>query len=300
MKCLQNDHVRVNVAPQHGFVIASIELSDSTENILWNPPNSSLDALPSDDLGPSGDPSIQYFDREILAGGWFPMFPTAGLPGSDTERWMHGELPRLRWNVVEESDTHITAVVDTPATSFNVQRTVRLIGDTISAATRVRNHSGRTQQVTFGEHPCFSRKVFAHGVLEAAPRTVRVTSPADLINARLVGDREFCWPNGLMTTGETVDLSVIPGAPDGRHDHISLSGIKKATIRGRRHTVDLEWDLPHALLWQNFGNLDVFALEPMSAPGRTFDDAVAADAVTTLRDKQTLQTWMSLRVRTAR
>lgn len=302
---VHSDRLRVTVAPQHGFTIAGIALAGSDHNVLWNPPTASFDPLPTDDLGPAGEPSIEYFDRRILAGGWFPMFPTAGLPGSAADRWMHGELPRVAWQVTDQSDAHVTAVVDTPGSGIRVHRTVRVVSDTVAVTIRAENRSGRTQRVTYGEHPCFARSLFASGAVLAHPARARVTSAADPPNAHLIADADFPWPTAPSAAGDTIDLSKIPATADGRHDHISLADISSVQLRGARHVVDLAWDpvqMPHALLWQHFRPAgspwdgDVFAIEPMSAPGRTFDDAEHAGSVTDLLPGHILRTWMSMRV----
>lgn len=300
-----SDRLRVTVAPKHGFTITAIELLDGGENVLWQPADASFHDLPATELGPAGEASIDSFDRSVLAGGWFPMFPTAGLPGTSADRWMHGEAPRIAWSVVDESDSHLTAVVDTPATDIRVHRTLRVADDMVTVTTRAENRSGRDQHITFGEHPCFSRAVFAGGSLLADPARAVVTSAADPLNARLLPGQEFRWPGAPDARGGSLDQSSLPRVPDGRHDHVSLTGISRMQLRGDRHVVDLEWDaigLPNALVWQHFRptgspwNGDVFAIEPMSAPGRTFDDAVAAESVTNLADGQTLETWMSMRI----
>ena len=296
------------VAPQHGFTIASIMLSGDEENVLWNPPNASFAALPVADLGPSGKDSIDHFDRVVIAGGWFPMCPTAGPPGSDQGRWMHGEAPRLQWTVVDQSEAHVAAVLTTPSTGIHLERIVTVHDDTVRADTRMVNVSGKRQAITFGEHPCFARQTFASGVIDASPHSAQVPALADPVNALLRGDREMSWPLATASDGRTVDVSQIPECADQRHDHISLEGVAAVKIRGPRHTVDVEWDgvcMPHALLWQHFSPPgspwpgDVFAVEPMSAPGRTLDDAIASQALTYLDVDGSLETWASIRVRPA-
>lgn len=303
---IQSDRLRVSVAPQHGFVIASVALAGTDENLLWNPPEPSFEALSLTDLGSPGDESIDRFDREVLAGGWFPMFPTAGLPGSAPDRWMHGEAPRIPWTVVEQSASHVTAAVETPVTRIRVLRRVVVTDDTVTVTTIAHNRSGQLQHVTFGEHPCFSRAVFAGGELDIKPSGARVGSLADPPNALLAEEHAFAWPNAFSPVHGVIDLSSIPSAPDGRHDHVALAGVSTASISGPRHSLDLAWDsenLPNALLWQHFNPAgspwegDVFALEPTSAEGRTFDEAVAADSVRALADDETLRFWMSLTVR---
>ena len=301
---LTTDQLEVDLYPEHGFVIGAIRHHTDPRNILWNPDGASFDPLPAADLGPAGDASVDTFDRQLLAGGWFAMFPNAGLP-SDITQWMHGEAPRLAWKVISAADTEVTCALRTPASGFRVERTVRVDGNTVAVTTRAVNDSGDTQQVAPGEHPCFSREVFAGGVLIADPDRAEVTSHADELNATLAASTPFTWPNAPLLEGGTTDLRVIPEEPDGRHDHVTLTGSGRVTAVGSTLAASLMWDqdaFPHSLLWEHFQPLgspwagDVFAIEPAHAPGRTSADAAAANAVTTVAPGETVTSWVQLQV----
>lgn len=302
---LSSDALEVAVAPEHGFTITSITLAGDDENVLWSPQGASLARLPDRELGPAGEASITHFDRNILVGGWFPMFPTAGPPGGVSHVWMHGELPRIAWKVDTSSKSEVTASATTPASGMEAHRTVRLVEDTVHVLTSVINQSGRAQQVTFGEHPCFARQVFASGRLLLRPTLASTGAPADNDNSVLVPDQHFDWPTARAARGGGVNLADVPTAADGRHDHISLVGVASALVCGKRHTLDISWDaamMPNALLWQHFRPVsspwdgDVFALEPMSAPGRTYQDAVTSGNTLTIQAEETITFSMSMRV----
>lgn len=304
---LSNGLVQVDCYPEHGFVISAIRARGNDRNILWNPRGASFGPLPLRELGPAGNESVDSFDSSMLAGGWFAMFPTAGLPGNSDDRWMHGEAARLAWHIVAKSESEVVCRLRTPVSGFELERSVKLESTTVIVSMTATNMSGSTQRITFGEHPCFSRDVFAGGSLLATPREAEVTSHADPLNARLIENARFAWPHAPLIAGGTVDLSHIPLSPDRRHDHVTLGNLGALQIRGLDLSLSLSWDhakMPNTLIWEHFRPIgspwdgDVFAIEPSSAPGRTLTDATAASATTEIADKESISTWMKLSIQT--
>jgi galactose mutarotase-like enzyme len=305
---LENSFLTVTCYPFHGFVISAIVDRASGCNVLWNPPNGSLADLDGQ-IGLPGLASIASFDEGILVGGWFGMFPTAGLPGSRPDLWMHGEAPRLPWVVREVTETSVKCSVDLPNSGFHLERVVKLDGATVSVATTALNESVGPRSATFGEHPCFRRELFAGGriLLESGSRGT-VATPEQPEAARYAGDRPFTWPVVPLAAGGFEDASTLPRFADARQDHLILepSGSRMAIespLLGC--AVVIEYDpfvFRHALLWQHFlpdGSPwpgDVFAVEPSSAPGCTFDDAVAAGAVRIIEPGTSVSYWVSLRL----
>lgn len=303
---LSSDTIEVSCYPQHGFVIGAIRERADGRNVLWNTPNARFAPL-NGELGPTGSASIKTFDQGILAGGWFLMFPTAGLPG-DQPVWMHGEAARVPWTVVSTTTDSVVCEVSTPVSGFDLRRSVRVNGPEVRVETVAVNRSGETREVTFGEHPCFPRTEFAGGMAMVVPDTAVVSSTADPTNATLVSDAPFDWPVAPRTNSASTDLSRIPRYADGRHDHVELTvplGAVTLTDAERGRIVELTWDsesMPHALIWQHFRPVgspwdgDVFAVEPGSAPGRTLTEAISAAGTTRVGDGESLATWASLRV----
>jgi len=304
---LTNERLTVECFPEHGFVIGAIRPHSTQRNILWNPRGASFEALPVGDLGEPGAASIESFDRGILAGGWFVMFPTAGLPGESGNHWMHGEAPRLLWEVISATDVAVVCRLTTPVSGFELVRSVMLTDATVEVTTTATNLSGEIRHVTFGEHPCFSREQFAGGTIRANPLRARTTSTADPSNSNLVESTPFHWPSAPALGGNDFDLSEVPLRADGRHDHVGLEGIDECELRGEATSVFLKWDrlaMPNALIWQHFTPVgspwggDVFAVEPSSAPGRSLTDAQDSAAVTLVGAGESVSTWMTLRVET--
>ena len=303
---LETAALSVTCHPSHGFVISAIVDRASGQNILWNPPNAPLADLDGQ-IGPPGAESIETFDEGILAGGWFGMFPTAGLPGSRSDLWMHGEAPRLPWVVRDATATSISCSVDLPVSGFHLERVVQLDGTRVTVSTTEVNQSGGPRSITFGEHPCFRRELFAGGriVLQSGSHGW-VATPEQPEAARFAGDQPFLWPLVPLTTGGVEDASAVPMFPDARQDHLVLKPAGSRLVVESPQlgcAVVIEYDplaFQHALLWQHFlppGSPwpgDVFAVEPSSAPGCTFDDAVAAGAVRIIGDGESIRYWMSL------
>lgn len=281
--------LEVRAHPGHGFTIGQLTDLGTGTDLLWA--RESPVGRCSPDLGPPGDPSITTFDDDLLIGGWFPMFPTAGLPEPGARsRWMHGEVARLPWTVTAADETSLTAQVDTPASGFRVTRSVTLDEDGLAIRTWAVNRSGRHQEVTYGEHPCLSRRAFAGGRIHLRPVAAQVLPPAQPDAAALRVGPITAWPRAATLSGGSLDVGAVPDAPDGHHDHVAADLAEgvfavDAPPLGRRlqFTVDRR-ELGHLLLWRHFSppqrpGADVLALEPSSAPGRGFADATAAGAV---------------------
>jgi len=289
---LVNADVRVSAYQGHGFVITELRPAASGCNLLWSRPNAPLQDL-TEAIEPG--PAIEQFDESVFAGGWFGMFPLAGIPGqTDTDVAMHGEIPRVVWDITNVSATSVACRTRTPS-GFDVERMIELDGPTARVSTKARNRSGIARVITWGEHPCFDGAVFAGGRVSAAVCKAFITPEAsDAAATRFTPGPRFEWPTALRADGACDDVTRIPEHADGRHDHVSatLTGavieVSAPQLAGRiRVQVDLA-TTPELLLWQHFRPAsspwdgDVFALEVCSAPGRTLDDARQTGAATVI------------------
>jgi galactose mutarotase-like enzyme len=285
---MQTDALELDVLPEHGMTIVSLRLRGTQENVLWERDRDRHPTV-SRDIGPPGQPSIDTL-HGLFVGGWFEMSPHAGLPGvlDGRETMLHGEAPRLPWDVdVVESGVleASTACVRYP---LELRRRLELDGARVSVSSTIRNTGADSVTITHGEHPCFSRDVFSGGTIAVNARRAYVPPPLDVDNASLQ-EGEFTWPHAPAASGGHVDASQIPVEADGAHDHIALElaepWVMLTTALGHRITLELRLDThPYVLVWMNYrapskpslGKWDVFAIEPMTAPGRSIADAVAA------------------------
>ena len=192
--------------------------------------------------------------------------------------------------------------------SFEVVRRIETSSQGLTLTSTIANVGGEPAAYAWGFHPCFDRAVFAGGRIDVEVAEASVPGPAyDQANATLAVDQRFAWPHALRADGSTVDLGVVPDAPDGRHEHICLTlagGRMRISAPAHERTFALEVEtavFPAVLLWQDFlapgasfaGTADVFTLEPASYLGRSMDDAVTTDALRTLAPGEDASTTIS-------
>lgn len=293
---LASSSLFARVSPQHGCRIDQL-WGKSLPKWLWErpAPPQQVRALPSD-LGPSGHKSIASFDS-IFVGGWFPMLPTAGLPGQLEGRvsWLHGEACRLPWVVESVFANSITARLRLQTSPLEVRRRISIEGRSVSVFTAIENLSEAALLYTFGEHPCFSRDLFAGARLDISASRAVALGPLTPHRAQLRVNDDFTWPHAPLRAGGHMNLSQVPPLPVGAQDHVCLT-LKSGVLRiqtPKSLCINLKFDLeqfPFLLLWLctgKAGEADVFALEPMSSWGWSPDHAVASGTTRVLNSRET-------------
>lgn len=283
---LADDRIEVTVLPDHGMTVEALRIDG--ENLLWERPDHVPPPL-SRALGPSGAASIESL-HDLLIGGWFEMSPHAGLPGEldGAETMLHGEATRLPWNVEHCDATCLAASVRTVRWPLLLRREISIEAGRVCARSEITNEAEADLLVTHGEHPCFDRRLFAGGRLLLDAESSEVLAPLDPRHASAPAG-PFQWPLAPARSGGVVDFSAVPEAANGCHDHVAvkLAGPAIVLRSGAGHELALELDLeahPYVLLWRNFqassppgfGAWDVLAIEPTSAPGRSFAEAQAS------------------------
>jgi hypothetical protein len=266
---ITSDRIAVTSHPEHGFHITSVvDRSDGVE-LLWQRGSASPRAL-GDDLGPAGAPSVDTFDQDLLLGGWFLMFPSVGVPGSgDADHWMHGEAPRLAWQRREHTESRVRCSLHTPS-GFEVARVLSVRGPTLTVDTSIRNLTTEPLTWAMGEHPCFSRRAFAGGMISE-------------------GDEPTGWQIG------------IPSSANARQRHTILStgsGSIQFALPARGALLRVDPDFyPSLLVWEDYAGdsgRDVVAVEPATVPGRTTTEHTEAAAWRELGPGQIVHTAVQL------
>jgi galactose mutarotase-like enzyme len=306
---LRSAGLEVACDPSRGFTISSIVDLASGAEALWRRP-AHEPAAPTRALGGAGEASIPTF-LDGFTGGWFAMFPEVGYPlADDPTSFLHGEVVRLPWEVLDASEAHVAARVRTLRRPFEVERTLTLDGATLRVEERIANRGALGVPYAWGHHPCFSRATFAGGRIAIAPSAAHVPAPAHApAHAVLAPGSPFDWPCAPRRDGGVEDLSTVPDRRDGRVDHACLT-VPHGRIRieapryGRALQLDYDAELfPHVLLWQDlgprdgfplWGGGDTFALELSTIPGRSMPDAIAAGALRTLAPGATIETSVTL------
>lgn len=285
---LDDGTLRVSANLEHGFVVTELAPA-GVGNVLWTRPNRTEAALPerADAVSATDD-----FDEHVFIGGWFGMFPTAGIPAlTDSDRVMHGDLSRVRWSVEAQDALSVTASA-WARPGFRMRRSVTVQAGALHVATEVQNVTADDQMISFGEHPCLARAVFAGGRISMDAVSLRVPEErSEPAAARLLPGQQGQWPLALGIDGAQHDISRIPAASDGSHDHVALEvakGVVSVESPAHRGRLEFGFDsglLPHVLLWRHFQppatpwGGDVFSAEAMSTPGRSLQDPGAREAL---------------------
>lgn len=293
---LQNDELRVVCLPGHGMLVTEIVPRTRGVNLLWERSGGPLDdCLQPANATPEGDP----FDDQVFAGGWFGMFPNAGIPGvNDAEEQMHGVFPRAAWDVVAVDDVSVSCKLEVGG--FAAVRTLRLDGSRVRIKTEAMNTGHVTREVSFGEHPCFARDVFGEGavVVQAASACTMAEVSEPGAN-RFRAGQQFSWPFAADAESGLARVDNIPAQADGTHDHLCvrlshpLVEISAPRLAGRVLVRSDMRETQHLLFWRHFlpprspWQGDVFGIEMMSTPGRTRDDARESNALRVLRPGET-------------
>ena len=257
MRELASRQIVVCVEPAHGMTITSIIDRRTGIDLMWH--EESPGAL-TPNIGPAGPISRDTFDETIMIGGWFPMFPTAGGPGSRKDLWLHGEATRVEWNTDSATAETLLGNVTLPASNLSMARRIEVSGRTVTVATVVSNATSERAMVTAGEHPCFDIEALDISALDIGAGPVKV--PQD--------DK----------------IAHHPGYATGRAE------IHSEALGG---VVALEWDqdqLPGLMVWRR--GREVLALEPKSFVGRSADDV--GESWWTIEPGASRQWWMRIRI----
>jgi hypothetical protein len=272
---LDDGQVRVECLPGQGFTLASIVDRESGAEALWR--RAAYEAAPCRRwLGPAGEASIETF-IDVFVGGWF-----------------------------ESSSTAVEARVALVRRPLVLTRRVELADGLVRLHERVENVSDAAVPYLWGHHPCLSRATFAGGRIELDVAEALVPAPAhDAAAAVLAPGHRFTWPHAPAAAGGSVDVGLVPDAPDGRLDHVCLvPGRGELRVGAPRHgrSFGLRWELarfPFLLLWEElggpggwpfWGGADTFALEFSTNPGRSTADARAQDRIDVLGARETVAT----------
>lgn len=154
---------------------------------------------------------------EAYPGGWQLLLPNGGDECVEYGvTWSyHGEAALLPWTVVKRDESSATLEVRLAALPLFVRRTVRLTGSVLRLEESVTNESPEQLEFMWSHHPAFGAPfVDADCVLSSGFRTLVAddTSPGTL----LAPESTHEWPLVTTTTGDTLDLSRLPGANEPR------------------------------------------------------------------------------------
>jgi hypothetical protein len=190
---LENQHVRLVVAPQNGARVTS--LIDRKSGRDWLVPGTSQTPLPSTEAVYGG----------AEASGWDECFPTIAPVDAAATAWRrplrdHGELWGRPWRVEEANRTRLTTRYACP--EFTFTRTLELVGPAVECSYEVVTAGRRALPFLWAQH-----------VLLAVTPADRIVLPGvKLIDAaymRLNGEvrmpQTFSWPGPGGVLGIPLD-----------------------------------------------------------------------------------------------
>jgi galactose mutarotase-like enzyme len=269
---LENDHLRVVVAPERGGETRFLGRPGG-ENVLatygWDAP------VPASRSHSYGSDQLDWLSE--YRGGWQELFPNAGADCvvDGVPLPFHGETSAARWDVLGQDAASVTlrAAARLPLT---IERRMALAPDaaTLLIEEVASNESDREVAYAWGHHPAF-----------AALPGMRIDVPAGAVHADDGMDGPLAdvapgavgaWPSVDGRDGTTIDLRDVPA--EVACERLCYLPDLEAGWAALRHPpsgmgVALAWDqatFPHLWLWQEtgtwalpwYGRARIVALEP--------------------------------------
>jgi galactose mutarotase-like enzyme len=305
---LENDQLRVGVLPQKGADIFELtykpgERSNDIQFLMQTPWG----------LKPPGaQPPLDFLEN--YEGGWQELLPNANdgcrYQGQDIP--FHGEVALLPWQfeVLQDdgSETALCLSVSCQKTPFHLERIMRLRhGESrLLIQEKVTNLGKEAHEFVWGHHIVLGGNFLEDGCLLDIPAQQIFTPDVSYepLTARLEAYQTAAWSTARGRTGESIDLSFIPGPQVHSHDDVILGGLKQGVYRVTNPRLKLsfilEWDaaiFPWVMYWQPFGGADLPPLTGIYGVGLEpwvsrypLADAVKAGQAKTLMGGESLET----------
>jgi hypothetical protein len=251
---MENESLRVGILPGKGADI--IELFYKPEGVSF------LMRTPQGLKPPTENPPGDFLEN--YEGGWQELFPNPGdaVVYKGKQLPFHGEAALLPWDYSIERDQDLFSTVrfdlKCRKTPFFLQRWMHLSGDdpVLEMKGKITNLSSERQEFSWGHHIVLGENFLEDGCRVELTEATIVT-PEELYEpetALLAPAQSERWPHAQgRRTGETIDLSRIPGPDAQQHDDVYLVDL----VVGRVAVVNPRLRLRFVLQWdsQVFGCL---------------------------------------------
>lgn len=317
---LENELLRVGILAGKGADVIEFNYKPRDLDCVWLTPGGVRN--PTDYLSTYPDPLATFLD--YYPGGWQEIFPNGGSPTTvlGAQFGQHGEVANLPWDYVvtddHEDEVAVRFSVRTQKMPFTLSKEFRLrAGEpSLVLSERLINESSIRLPAMWGYHLAYGHPFLRPGCRLHLPDGVTVIPHPEAINPagrRVRGDRTAQWPIVEGTTGEPVDLSVVP-APGEPSEMLYLTGFAAGWYEVERPDLRLrirvEWDcerLPYLWFWQEFGasteypwygRAYVIGLEPFSSyPTSGLATAIANGTALWLEPHEERDLWLRVEVR---
>lgn len=268
---LSSDDLFVDVLPANGADVYSVIDRRTGVDLLWKAPWGT-------DLDPDRAPTSR--DRWLTRtwGGWQVLLPNTGDEAN--ERGMtwgfHGEAGLRAWDIASAGIDELDLALQLETAPFDVQRSYRVGGPTLSLETTIRNRSNEPVEFLWGEHPTFGEDFAAGATLEIDADWIRIEL-ADSIGVD-AGDR-LTWPGRDELADRSLDR--MPARSPSRFLFGFLDGLREGTYRLRNDRLGvaahMTWPLevfPCVWLWEEIaftqdapwkGDAYAVGIEPQTA-----------------------------------
>lgn len=278
---LTSPDLKVCIDPGRGADILSlVQRRSGVEALFSTPWRARADAIRTGQSPSTFDPVAGWLEQ--YRGGWQTLCPNAGDPRrvNGAPVAFHGEASVIPWTVDHTTPDSANLHVELFTVPVRIDRIVRLQGSRLLQTDTLTNLSGTALEFDYSNHPALGGR-FLEGECRIDTGARRFTSDPARATVLPPGS-EHQWPQALTLSGDSLDLSEVPGPGEARevfgwlHDFEGYWAAVTNLDLGL--VVRLEWDgthLPYAWLWQELNATNAFpwyerarvmAIEPASTP----------------------------------
>lgn len=271
---LENAHLRAVVLPTLGGRVWELEDRARGHQWIWHRPDVPLTASTT---------GAVYDD--VWAGGWEELFPN-DAPGVFEGRSLpdHGEWWTIKWEV-SECSSGACARVRLSASSTVIKASCRkefsLDSDasTLSVSYRIRSEEREPFHFLFKQHLPVHLTPGCRLLLPGG--TVQPVDPSFSTLAK--GSAPFDWPMAPASSGQAVDLSLVPPSTDRAKEFVYVSDLPDSwcgVLHPNGTSIRMDFDgqtLPFVWLFLTYGgwrDLYTAVLEPCSNMPKDLAEAV--------------------------
>ncbi len=279
---LENNHLRITIAPRLGGKIASIQLLPEHEELLQKP------------LRPYA-PRRRYMPFDASdASGWDECLPSVAAcevetPSGKARVPDHGDFWQVEWQIVSQNENGVTLSADGFSLPLRFTKAITLTENQLKIAYKVENPANFPVEYIWSAHPLFA--------VDPGDRIILPHSVKEVVVEGSAGNRlgpkgaKHAWPQTTLGHGAVCDLSIAGTPEDGIGDKLFTAtppggwcAIERPKL-GRR--IQLQFH-PHSTmylgLWICYGAWPedhanrqyCVALEPCTATGDSLAEAQRA------------------------